>query len=411
MPHAAGAMLAMLAMLMLTMASAAPMAARPIVDVVHTHGRALGAADAGATPPRTVHVIWDVDQSNAVSSSLPPQIINNRSARGTRNGGPGTGHGSAVNIYGNNGAFPSINAATGAVGNGGVPQLCNVSLHVATLRRDVAALVPNPSFHGVCLLDFEQLRADWNSTPSAQRTASVALAGNNDTALAQRQYEAAAKVLFLATIEALRALRPGCRVGWYGYPRNAPPHLLDAGFKALCRAHPEECTFDQGGTGNATAYTGPGAAAQRAINDSLDWLFAALDVVTPTVYLGIDSSEPGGDGDGGGGAANYVSSTVREAVRVARRAGKPAIAVVWLQYDSYYSGQGINKTAPRNLLLRGDLHTELALPLLNGASGLLIWGHADNSSSPNGVDAYRRYAETVLHPEITAICATYNCTQ
>jgi hypothetical protein len=171
---------------------------------------------------RTVHLVWGVDESEAVNASLPRGIINGRSAGG-KNGGPGTGHGSAVNIYGNNGAFPSINAATGAVGNGGIPQRANVTLHTERLAADLAALIPSPAFRGVCLLDFEQLRADWNSTGEAQRAASIALAGNNDTALAQRQYEAAAKVLFLATIAALRAARPGCRVGWYGYPRNAPP--------------------------------------------------------------------------------------------------------------------------------------------------------------------------------------------
>ena len=361
-----------------------------------------------ACAERAVYLVWDVDETLSVNASLPHGIINGLGVGG-RNGGPGTGHGSSVNVYGNNGAFPSINAATGAVGNGGIPQLANLSQHVGALRRDLATLIPDAGFRGVCLLDYEQLRADWNSTGEAQRAASIALAGNNDTQLARQQYEEAAKALFLATIAALRAARPGCRIGWYGYPRNAPPHLLDAAFEALCAANPGDCAFDQGGTGNATAYTGRGASAQRAINDSLDWLFRALDVVTPSVYLGIDPSVPGGDGDGGPGAVAYVESTVREAVRVARRAGVPCLPIAWLQYDSYYSGQGIAKGAPRNLLMPGDLHTELALPLQSGADGLLIWGHADNSSSPNGVRAYRRYVETVLQPEVTAMCSAFDC--
>lgn len=372
----------------------------------------LASATLAATP-RTVHLVWDVDESGAVNASLPRGIVNSRSAGG-KNGGPGTGHGSAVNIYGNNGAFPSIDAATGAAGNGGIPQLANLTLHTSRLAADLATLIPDVGYRGVCLLDFEQLRADWNSTGAAQRALSVAHAGGgagNGTALAQRQYEAAAKALFLATIATLRAARPACRVGWYGYPRNALPHLLDAAWRRMCAADPGACAFDQGGTGNASAYTGPGATAQRAINDSLGWLFDALDLVTPSVYLGVDSGvpTPGADGDGGAGAAAYVASTVQEAVRVARRAAKPVLAIVWLQYDSYYSGQGINRTAPRELLLGGDLATELRLPLENGAAGLLVWGHLDNTSSPNGVAAYSRYAETVLQPTVAAICAAFNC--
>ena len=359
---------------------------------------------------RTVSIIWDVDNSQAVNTSLPSGIINPHAAGGDRNGGPSTGHGAAVNIYGNNGAFPSINAATGAIGNGGIPQRVNLTLHLTKLRRDLTLLIPDPHFRGVCLLDFEQLRADWNSTGAAQRAASLALAGN-DTALARAQYEAAAKRLFLATINATRSLRPGCMIGWYGYPRNALPHFLTPAYRALCKATPGACAFDQGGTGNATGYTGPGAAAQRAFNDGLGWLFDALDVVTPSVYLGIDSSIAPRDSRTaiGAGAQDYVASTVVEAVRVAR--GTPVLPLVWLQYDSTYSGQGIPRTAPRDLLTPGDLHTELALPLASGAAGVLVWGSVDNSSSPNGVAAYSRYAETVLAREIEEICGAYTCSQ
>ena len=42
---------------------------------------------------RTVHLVWGVDESEAVNASLPRGIINGRSAGG-KNGGPGTGQGS-----------------------------------------------------------------------------------------------------------------------------------------------------------------------------------------------------------------------------------------------------------------------------------------------------------------------------
>ena len=49
--------------------------------------------------------------------------------------------------------------------------------------------------------------------------------------------------------------------------------------------------------------------------------------------------------------------------------------------------------------------------LASGAAGVLVWGSVDNSSSPNGVAAYSRYAETVLAREIEEICGVYTCSQ
>ena len=63
--------------------------------------------------------------------------------------------------------------------NGGIPQRANLSAHLQKFRRDFAALVPDPDYRGYCLLDFEQFRADWNSTPDAYRNASVQAAGGN----------------------------------------------------------------------------------------------------------------------------------------------------------------------------------------------------------------------------------------
>ncbi len=61
-----------------------------------------------------------------------------------------------------------------------------------------------------------------------------------------------------ATITFARTLRPRCRFGYYGYPRN---------------------DFATGG------YLGANAAAMRATNDQLAWLFAASDAIFPSVYV------------------------------------------------------------------------------------------------------------------------------
>eukprot|EP00041_Stephanoeca_diplocostata_P020637 m.465085 g.465085 ORF g.465085 m.465085 type:complete len:136 (+) comp21626_c1_seq15:1071-1478(+) len=103
-------------------------------------------------------------------------------------------------------------------------------------------------------------------------------------------------------------------MGWYGYPTNALPHTITPAWQQYCVQNPQRCFFDHGGWGNATGYMGNGGAAQRKINDGLQWLFNALDVITPSVYLGIPNATNDADRMA---TTNYVTSTVREAVRLA----------------------------------------------------------------------------------------------
>ena len=70
------------------------------------------------------------------------------------------------------------------------------------------------------------MRADWTSTSTAMREASLLLVGN-DKARAQDQYNAAGPRR--SVIGVARRL-PGCRLGWYGYPQSylSQPHRNDA---------------------------------------------------------------------------------------------------------------------------------------------------------------------------------------
>ena len=146
---------------------------------------------AAAEQHRTVSLVWDVDVTSGVR--LPVGIMNGAAA-GSSNGGPGTGHGLAANVYGNRGAFP-----TTAGGKAEIPQTSNLSAHITTLRRGIPALIPDAGFSGVCLLDFESMRADWNSSNPASRALSIAYAGN-DTTLAKRQYEVICRCLWCLDI-------------------------------------------------------------------------------------------------------------------------------------------------------------------------------------------------------------------
>lgn len=345
---------------------------------------------------RSVALIWDVDGSAAVHS--PPGFLRNTSAPSTR---PVGNNGLAINIYGNNGAFPHI-ATDGSYANGGLPQLCNLTAHMEKLTADLEQLIPDPGFSGYCLLDFEQLRADWNSTQDIYRQASIVQA-NGDVTVAQHQYESAARALFLATIATTRTVRKGCRVGWYGYPKNSLPHTSTPAWRRYCASSPSRCFFDRGGDGLDSGYIGPGGLAQRAINDGLSWLFAALDIVTPAVYLGI----PGLASTTGTSA--YVSSTVMEAVRVASPNKIPVFPATWYCYDNYWQ---VPAPVDRQLLSPKDLAVELAGPLRAGASGLLLWGNIDpRDNGTMGHAALANYSAPggILAAASATICTEFLC--
>eukprot|EP00041_Stephanoeca_diplocostata_P020639 m.465221 g.465221 ORF g.465221 m.465221 type:complete len:410 (+) comp21626_c1_seq30:239-1468(+) len=365
---------------------------------------------------RPVSLYWDTDNSDLVTD-IPPGIIH-AGAHGS-NAPPTGNNGHTVNIYGNKGYFPHF-LADGTAINGGLPQACNLTLHISRLEYDIRQLVPDPSFSGVCLLDFEQIRADWNSTEEIYRKKSIEVGGQRITYLALPEnkranitnaiaaYEDGARTLFLATINAVRNVRPGCQMGWYGYPTNALPHTITPAWQQYCVQNPQRCFFDHGGWGNATGYMGNGGAAQRKINDGLQWLFNALDVITPSVYLGIPNATNDADRMA---TTNYVTSTVREAVRLAG-SRKPVIPCTWLSYDNYWQ---IPPPTPRSLLSAQDLRIELSAPLAAGADGILLWGALDvtaSPSAPNSVSAMQQYcggATGPLSSVVAAICSSYHC--
>eukprot|EP00729_Bicosta_minor_P010627 gene10627-4939_t len=219
-----------------------------------------------------VRLVWNVDKSTEINT--PAGIL--RGDRGIacpEERGPICNgyNGHAVNVYGNRGIMPRINA-DGTMVNGGIPQRGNLTLHLDSFNAAWVKMIPDAGWEGYCLLDYEFFRADWNSTPDVRHL-----------------------------------LRPGCKLGYYGYPRNDLPTAAgnSPAFKQYCKEHPFDCSF--AGYGNNTA-----GDAQRTINDnSLAWMWNAVDAVYPSIYFGLlpsqqNSSSPESN-------AIYVEQTVGEA--------------------------------------------------------------------------------------------------
>jgi hyaluronoglucosaminidase len=269
-------------------------------------------------------------------------------------------------------------------------------LHLQHFEQDFAAEIPDPHYKGYCLLDYEFWRADWNSTPDMYRAASIA-AANGDVHKAQIEYETGAKRFLLGTINAARALRPGCKLGCYGYPRNSLPisPAYAPTWKKYCKDHPFDCSFS--GYGNNTA-----GDEQRTLNDRLGWLWQASDAIFPSVYLGVLPNQS--DNQTASKNMIYVQETIGEATRLASKAipQKPEVmAVAWYLYDNY------PRTPVWYYLSSNDLHIQLHGAVDAGADGLLLWGAVDNSSTTTS--ALQAYTTNIIGPEVSRICSEYVC--
>ena len=236
-------------------------------------------------------------------------------------------------------------------------------------------------------------------------------------------YEAATRLFMTKTIEKTKETIPGCKVGWYGYPRNnlpLPISITDSiSWKNWCSWHEDvtsptaqegypdgypdgrTCWFEDSGYADPAA-----AAAQRSINDGLGWLFEIVDFITPSVYLGYEGHSPED-------AETYVRNTVEEARRLADEAGsrtglpRPEVAPqTWARYN--------DQQAPRirNYVSAEDARIQHVVPLQSGADKIIMWGSVDDEAAnendrPAALQTWLETTFTSLDPgDTSSDCTT-----
>lgn len=134
------------------------------------------------------------------------------------------------------------------------------------------------------------------------------------------------------------------------------------------------------------------------LNDGLHWLFDALDILTPSVYLG---TLPGTSTRGN--SSIYVTTTVVEAVRLAN--GKPVLPCTWFRYGNYWE---VPPPATRTLLTPADLAIELGDSIAAGAAGALLWGALD-ATNQSQVSAVQQYVDGTLAKQVQTLCDKFGC--
>jgi hypothetical protein len=181
-------------------------------------------------------------------------------------------------------------------------------------------------------------------------------------------YELAVKDVFLRTVEITKSVRPGAKVGYYGFPyrRNSE-------------------------------YSRHDAAIYRGYNDYLSWFYEAQDVLFPSLYqtyVMVDDSQTPNWGrtwrrrD----LETLMRSNIEESRRIAGE--RPVLVFTMVKFCELAPGDLIDQCLPDDLM---DL--ALLSPKRYGADGVVIWDYLTN------VEEYNRLQQRMtdkVNPRLAA---------
>ncbi|XP_065656573.1 uncharacterized protein LOC100204026 isoform X2 [Hydra vulgaris] len=256
--------------------------------------------------------------------------------------------------------------------NGGLPQLVDMNEHLRKARLDIINRIPDESFNGLAVIDWEPWRPVWETNWATKRiykVRSVELVRSKHPhwtlskliEKAKQDFEEAAKNFFVNTINLGKQLRPKALWGFYGFPD--------------CFAHEEnhyQCSPEV-----------------QKYNDRLDWLFQSSTALFPSMYL-LDEHPDNRD---------YVLGRLRETLRFASKGvGKNNRNIpIFAYHRNIYE----NNPLAFNFLTKADLDNTVGLAADIGASGIIVWGNRfDENTSPEVCHKIDTYIATKLGPYI-----------
>ena len=228
----------------------------------------------------------------------------------------------------------------GDVRNGGMPQSMDLALHLARMTAGIDRMIPDPDFAGYAVIDYEEFPFYWRILSEGYKTFArnlvrvrhPGLPDDEVEAMARSEYEDGIRTFYLETLRRAKELRPHAK---WGYFLN---------------------TF---------------VFAQNESPESLDWLWAEVDAMYPTTYIGKYGIARHEDLDNEWQA--YASGTrARLAMRLQQcrelmGEGKFVLPFVAWRYH------GVNDLYGMQPLNDLDLDTELMVGYENDADGIIVW--------------------------------------
>ncbi|XP_076680463.1 hyaluronidase [Andrena cerasifolii] len=259
--------------------------------------------------------------------------------------------------------------------NGGVPQEGNLTKHLQVFREHLINQIPDESFHGVGVIDFESwrpiFRQNWASL-QPYKELSVDLVRREHPFWsksaaeqeAKRRFEKYGRLFMEETLKAAKQTRPSASWGYYAYPYcyNLTPNQ-------------------------------PSSQCDKTTvleNDKMSWLFELEDVLLPSVYLRLGLT--------GSQRIGLVGGRVKEALRIAGQVTprKKVLPYYWYKYQDQRD----------TYLNKSDLEATLRKISELGADGLIIWGSSNDINTKEKCLRFREYLNNDLGPIVDRVRRT-----
>ncbi|GFN75522.1 hyaluronidase [Plakobranchus ocellatus] len=243
--------------------------------------------------------------------------------------------------------------------NGGLPQLGNETFHLKSLEGVLDSEVPNLSFSGLGVIDFEKWRPlfslNFDSLKIYQEK-SLELAKQrhpdyNSSQVAEeavREFEKSARAYIEDSLRVATTQRPHGQWGYYGYPR---------------------CWDEQCNTSTVIN------------NDRMSWVFAASSALYPSIYFDLDTPPAA--------RARKVTKTLLETLRVKAK---------WAGTDAAIFPYALNQDGPYTFFKSSDLDYSIRQPADLGSSGILLWGSSATARAKDECLLLQDYVNSTLGP-------------
>ncbi|XP_062441632.1 hyaluronidase-1 [Rhea pennata] len=281
------------------------------------------------------------------------------------------------------GLYPYYTAA-GTPVDGGLPQNASLQTHLHQASSNIEAALPNVSYNGLAVIDWEKWRPLWARDWGAMniyREKSEAMVQKEHPfwpssvvkEVAKLEYEQSARAFMEQTLKLGEVLRPNAYWGFYGFP---------------------DCynnNFDSWG------YTGKCPLVEQIRNEELFWLWKNSRALYPSIYLPQQLN-------GTNKVLSYVRNRVAEAFTVQRGVVDGSIPVL------PYAQITFENTV--NFLSEEDLVNTIGESAAQGSAGIVLWGSLNYSSSKEMCLNLKNYLDGDLgHYVVNVTASAELCSQ
>ncbi|KAE9419147.1 hypothetical protein Angca_008319, partial [Angiostrongylus cantonensis] len=257
--------------------------------------------------------------------------------------------------------------------NGGLPQNCPIYKHLARVSEQIRKAIPREDFSGFAVVDFEEWRPlywlNWGKK-TVYKKESVRLvrqrypniSHKSAEEMASKEFEAAAKKIFVSTIQLGRELRPHARWGFYGFPY---------------------CNYDAGNSSTNLLCN----EDFRGYNDKMSFIFEASSALFPSIYLNSEGTTFRN--------YHYIEAIMVESVRIADLQ-TPKLDIypyTKFEYDPY--------TVFDSFYKKEDICSSLKQTADLGARGVVLWSTSKNMKKR--CDGIAEYVLKSLGPTVALI--------